>query len=65
MVIMHPDEVAKLAVSRNRVGVTLVHCFVRFPEGRLEVAEVLEVVKERPDDLIGITVIKLVALCLA
>ena len=65
MVIVHPDEVTRLAVSRNRLGVTLVHCFVGVPKGRLEVAEALQVMKQRPDDLIGITVIKLVALCLA
>ena len=65
MVIVYPDEVARLAVSRNRLGVTLIHCFVGFPEGRLKVTKVLQVVKQRPDDLIGIAVVKLVALRLS
>src|SRR6266496_2309342 len=65
MVIVHPDEVARLAVARDRLGVALVHCLVGFPEGRLEVAEALQVMKQRPDDLVGIAVIKLVAFCFA
>src|SRR5947207_2582813 len=65
MVIVHPDEVARLAVSRNCLGVTLVHCFVGLPVGGLEVAKVLQVVKQRPDYFVGIAVVKLIALCLA
>ena len=62
MVIVHPDEVARLAVSRNCLGVTLVHCFVGLPVGGLEVAKVLQVVKQRPDYFVGIAVVKLIAL---
>src|SRR6266487_4210527 len=65
MVIVYPDEVARLAVARDRLRVALVHCLVGLPEGRLEVAEALQVMKQRPDDLVGITVVKLVAFCFA
>ena len=65
VVIVHPDEIFGLAMSRNRLGVALVYRLVSFPEGRLEVAEVLQVVKQRPDDFIGIAVVKLIVFCFA
>src|SRR5204863_10122474 len=64
VVIEHPHEVPWLAMSRNRIGITLVYRLVSRPKRRLEVTEALQVVKERPDDLIGIAVVKFVTLCL-
>ena len=65
MVIVHPDEVAGSAVPGDRFGITLVYRLVRLPEGWFEVAEVLQIMKQRPDDLVGIAKVKLVAFCLA
>src|SRR5215469_3282159 len=62
---MYPDEVTRPAVPRNSFSVAFVNCLVGLPEGGLEIAEVLQVVKQRPDDFIGVTVVKFVALCLA
>src|SRR5205823_4422221 len=42
--------------------VTLVDRLVCLPVGRLEVAKVLQVVKQRPDHFIGVAVVKLVPL---
>ena len=41
VIIVHPDEVPGLAMSRNRLCVTLVHRLVSLPKRRLEVTEVL------------------------
>src|SRR5947208_16186426 len=65
MVIVHPDEVAGSAVPGDRFGITLVYRLVRLPEGWLEVAEVLQIKKQRPDDVVGIDNVKLVAFYLA
>src|SRR5437773_12254641 len=65
MVIVHPAEVAGSAVPGDRFGITLVYRLVRLPEGWLEVAEVLQIMKQRPDDLVGIAKVKLVAFCFA
>src|SRR5438034_10987853 len=46
-------------------GVTFVDLPVGLPVPRLEIAEVLQIVKQRPDDLIGIAVVKFVALSFA
>src|SRR6266550_9162917 len=46
-------------------GVTFVDLSVGLPVPRLEIAEVLQIVKQRPDDLVGIAVVKFVALSFA
>src|SRR5204862_5420821 len=50
---------------RYLLDITLVYCIERLPEGCLEVSEVLQIMKQRPDDLVGIAKLKLAALCLA
>jgi hypothetical protein len=62
VVIVDPDEVVRLAVSYDRLRVTLVDHLVCLPVGRLEVAKVLQVMKQRPDYFVGVAVVKLVAL---
>src|SRR5215470_3655350 len=61
MVVVHPDEVVSLRAVSYGVGITLVYCLVSLPVCGLEVAKILQIVEQRPDHLVGITVIKLVA----
>src|SRR5438552_85157 len=61
MIIVHPDEITWLAIACDGLGVAFVDRLVSLPERRLEVTEVLQVMKQRPDDLVGVAVIKFVA----
>jgi hypothetical protein len=62
VVVMHPDEIIRLRAAADGIRVTLVNLFVSLPVCRLEVAEVLQIVEKRPDHLVGIAVVKFVAL---
>src|SRR5262245_47692097 len=62
MIIVHPDEGVSLRAVSDGIRKTLVYCFVRLPICRFEVAKVLQIMKQRPDHLVGITVVKFVAL---
>src|SRR5581483_8290879 len=52
VIIMHPDEIAPMAVSCDDFCVTPVHRLVGLPESRLEIAEALQIMKQRPNDLV-------------
>src|SRR5207244_10074096 len=54
VIIVHPDEVLALRAVSDGIGITVIHCFVGFPKRRLEAAEILQVMKQRPDYLVGI-----------
>ena len=62
VVIVDPDEVVRLTVSCDGFRVTLVDRLVCLPVGRLEVAKVLQVMKQRPDHFVGVAIVKLVPL---
>ena len=57
---MDPDEIVGLRTAGDGICVTLVNLFVSLPVCRLEVAEILQIVKQRPDHLVGIAVVKFV-----
>src|SRR6266513_703757 len=61
MIIVHPHEVVSLRAVSNDIGVPFIHCLVSFPKCRLETAKVLQIVEQRPDHLIGVTIVKFVA----
>src|SRR5947208_16221121 len=62
LVVMHPDEIIRLRAAADGIGVTLVNFLVGLPICRLKVAEILQIVKKRPDHFVGIDVVKFVAL---
>src|SRR6266581_4939247 len=57
---MHPDKIIWLRTAGDGICVTLVNLFVSLPVCWLEVAEILQIVKKRPDHLVGIAVVKFV-----
>src|SRR5438874_2267166 len=57
---MHSDKIMRLRTAGDGICVTLVNFVVSLPVCWLEVAEILQIVKKRPDHLIGITVVKFV-----
>src|SRR6516164_7439219 len=57
---MHPDKIIRLRTPSDGICVTLVNLFVSLPVCWLEVADILQIVKEGPDHLVGITVVKFV-----
>src|SRR5260370_7375698 len=57
---MHPDKIIRLRTAGDGICVTLVNLFVSLPVCWLEVAEILQIVKKRPDHLVGIAVVKFV-----
>ena len=65
VVIVHPDEIVGLRGVEDRIRVALVNFPVSLPVCRFEIAEALQIMKERPDHLIRIAVVKFVAFCLA
>src|ERR1043166_4676144 len=65
MIIVHPGEVVSLRAVSDGIRKTLVYCFVRLPVCRLEVAKVLQIMKQRPNHLVGIAVVEFIALGLA
>ena len=64
VIIVHPDEIVGLRTADDGIRVTVVNLLVSLPVCRLEVAEILQIVKQRPDHLVGIAVVKFVALSL-
>ena len=62
VIIVHPDEIVGLRTPGDGIRVAVVNFFVSLPVRRLEVTEVLQVMKQRPDHLIGIAVVEFVAL---
>ncbi len=62
VIIVDPDEIVGLGTAGDGIRVTFVNLFVSLPVRRLEIAEVLQIVKQRPDHLVGIAVVKFVAL---
>src|SRR5207237_10916810 len=60
MIVVHPDEIVGLRTAGDGLCVTFVNLFVSWPVCWLEVAEILQIVKKRPDHLVGITVVKFV-----
>src|SRR4029453_5046828 len=56
----HPHEVVSARAPSDGIGVTFVYCFVRFPKCRLKTAKVLQIMEQRPDHLIGVTIVKFV-----
>ena len=62
VIIVHPDEIVGLRTAGDGICVTLVNLFVSLPVCWLEVAEILQIVKQRPDHFVGIAVVKFVAL---
>ena len=59
---MDPDEIVRSRVANDRVRVPFVHLLVSLPIRRLEIAKILQVMKQRPDHLVGIAVVEFVAL---
>src|SRR5438094_1145001 len=59
---MNPDEVVRLRGAGDGFRVSHVHLFISLPICRLEIAKILQIVKKRPNHLVGVSVIKFVAL---
>ena len=64
VIIVDPDEIVGLRAADDRIRIPFVYLLVSLPIRRLEIAEILQVVKQRPDHLVGIAVVKFVALSL-
>src|SRR4029077_1267581 len=62
VIVVNPDEVVRLRTASDSIGETLVDRLVGLPVSRLEIAKVLKIVKQWPDHLVGIAVIKFVPL---
>src|SRR4029450_2014026 len=62
MIIVDPDEIVRLRVADDCIRIACVHLFISLPVCRLEIAEILQIVKQRPDHLVGIAVVEFVAL---
>src|SRR6266481_910741 len=60
MIVVYPDEIVGLRTAADGFRVAIVNLFVSLPVCRIEVAEILQIVKQRPDHLVGITVVKFV-----
>src|SRR5947208_15693986 len=58
VIVVYPNEVVRLRTASDGIGETIVDRFVGLPVSRLEIAKVLQIVKQRPDHLVGIAVIK-------
>src|SRR5262249_43255527 len=57
-----PDEIVRSRAADDRIRVTFIHLLISLPICRLEIAKILQVVKQRPDHLVGIAVVEFVAL---
>src|SRR5881296_1999786 len=57
---MYPDEIIRLSATADGIRVAVVNLFVSLPVCWLEVAEILQIVKKRPDHFVGIAVVKFV-----
>src|SRR5215468_9039036 len=62
MIIVDPDEIVALGAADDRVRIPFVYLLVSLPIRRVEIAEILQIVKQRPDHLVGIPVVKFVSL---
>ena len=62
VIIVHPDKIVGVGAPNNGIRVAVVDFLVSLPVCRLEVAEILQVMKQRPDHFVGIAVVKLIAL---
>src|SRR6188472_1939870 len=59
---MNPDEILRSRVADDCVRIPFVYLVVSLPIRRFEIAKILQVMKQRPDHLVGIAVVKFVAL---
>src|SRR5206468_8329468 len=57
---MYPDEIIRLSATADGIRVAVVNLFVSLPVCRLKLAEILQIVKKRPDHFVGIAVVKFV-----
>src|SRR5436190_7423007 len=57
---MYPDEIIRLSATADGIRVAVVNLFVSLPVCRLKLAEILQIVKQRPDHFVGIAVVKFV-----
>ena len=53
VIIVDPDEIVGLGTAGDRIRITFVYLLVSLPICRLEIAEILQIVKQRPDHLVG------------
>jgi hypothetical protein len=53
VIVMHPDEVARLIVLRHDIGETLVHLGVRLPVPDMERHLIQQIVEEGPENAVG------------
>ena len=61
---MDPDEIVALGTADDRIRIPFVYLLVSLPIRRVEIAEILQIVKQRPDHLVGEAVVKFGALSL-
>ena len=59
MVIVDPHEVVRIQEARYAVGELAIHGQIRFPVLRVEVTHRLEIMKDRPNDLVGKPLVEL------
>src|SRR5438552_18177030 len=55
---MYPDEIIRLSATADGIRVAVVNLFVSLPVCRLKLAEILQVVKKRPDYFVEMAVVK-------
>ena len=58
LIVMNPDEVARLNLPGDRARVFFVDAGITVPIGGIEVAERLQVVEQRPQHLVGKSVVE-------
>ena len=59
---MYPNEIVRSRIADDRVRIPFVHLLISLPICRVEITKILQIVKERPDHLVGITVVEFVPL---
>ena len=60
MIIVHPDEIVVAGFGNHRRRELAVDLLIRVPVARIEAAERLQVVEQRPDDFVGEALIEVV-----
>src|SRR5689334_2655716 len=64
MIVVDPDEIVWSRIADDLVSKPFVYLFISVPVFWLEITKILQIVKQRPDHLVGITVVELIPLSL-